>query len=91
MSCAAHDTGLPVRDRAGQSRLLVFLVFLAHLLPTCLLFLVLDLLYHSLVNRELDGIGCWTGAQVVHTRLQALLKMFGVLKKNYVSFLRVPF
>lgn len=74
MSCTAHDTGLSVFDRAGQSCFLVLLLLLGRLLSTSLFLLVLDLLYHCLVHGELDGVGGRASSKVVHTSLQALLE-----------------
>lgn len=70
MSCTAHDTRLPVCDWASQGCLLVIFILFAHL-PS-LAFLLLDLLYHRLVDCELDGIGSWPSTKVIHTSLQSL-------------------
>ena len=61
-SCAAHDTRLSVLKWAGKHLLLMLLVFFLLLL---LLFLS-GLHHHLLVNGELNGIGSWSCAEVVH-------------------------
>lgn len=70
-SGTAHEAVLLVLNRAHHGLLLLLIILL---LASVLGFLILisHFLHSLLVHSELDGVGGWSGAQIVHASLQTL-------------------